>query len=408
MNFNNYFQAVKFLESIPNIPKPELMRSKGSSFYLHRTRELIKNLNIDLKQFKYIHIAGTSGKGSTTAMVHQILYAAGKKVGSFYSPHPTTSIERIKVGSKYISPHNFAKLINKIKPALNKMYTDSKYGIPSYFEIFFALALLYFRQKKCEYIILETGCGGEFDATNIIKKPLITAITNIGFDHTHLLGNTLKKIATTKSKIIKPKSIFITTEQRPHLLKIFENECKHKHAAYRICAGSNAILASAICQHLNIKKEYINTSLKSFSLPCRFEIIQANPTIILDGAHNSDKMKSTVDNLKKLKYNKLHLIFTLNENKNVKKIISIIAPHANYAYITRHLTISRPCADLKFMYNLFSSANSKIFIDPWQALVSALKSASKNDLILITGSFYLAGELRKNWIPEKQILKDNS
>ncbi|MFH1956238.1 MAG: Mur ligase family protein, partial [Patescibacteria group bacterium] len=213
------------------------MKSKGSVFYLKRTEQLIKKLKINLNQFKFIHIAGTSGKGTVTAMVHQILHQAGYKIGSFYSPHPTTSIERIRVGVDYISPSDFVKILDKIKPVLEEMYSENRRGakfwntrfsgscvptiMPSYFEIFFALALLYFKRKKCEYVILETGCGGEFDATNIIKKPLITAITNIGFDHTQLLGNTLQKIAKTKAGIIKPGSIFLTTEKIKAILKIF-------------------------------------------------------------------------------------------------------------------------------------------------------------------------------------------
>ncbi|MFH1899893.1 MAG: Mur ligase family protein, partial [Patescibacteria group bacterium] len=377
----------------------------------------------NLNQFKFIHIAGTSGKGTVTAMVHQILHQAGYKIGSFYSPHPTTSIERIYAGANYISPSDFVKMLDKIKPSIEDVYLNSKYGLPSYFEILFALALLYFQQKKCEYVVLEAGCGGEFDATNIIKKPLITAITNIGFDHTQLLGNTLQKIAKTKAGIIKPGSIFLTTEKRKAILKIFQSVCYKTNAKFiplissKNTLTSNTMLATQICEKLHIKQEAISMDLKNFSLSCRFEIAQKNPTVILDGAHNFDKIKSTVDNLQNLEFKKLFLIFTLNENKDVKRIINYIAGEQKFVplqtniYITRHLVSSRTCADLKLMYNLFLDANKKlkpkIFLDPWQALKQAIKKAGKHDLILITGSFYLAGELRKKWISEEKILKNN-
>jgi len=432
-NFQNYFHAVKYLESLSTIPKPELMRSRGSGFYLNRTKKLIKKLNINLSQFKFIHVAGTAGKGTTVALVHQILFKAGHKVGSFYSPHPTTSIERVRVNAKYISPNDFGKITKKLKPVIQQMYLDSKYGVPSYFEIFFALALLYFQQKKSKYVILETGCGGEFDATNIIKKPLITAITNINYDHTHILGKTLKKIARTKSKIIKPNSIFLTTEQRPELLEIFQNECEHrkikKHFFLPPISDGQALpckkppipnsssinprnisLATAICRELNIAQKYINQGIKQNFLSCRFEIIQTKPIVVLDGAHNPAKIKVTAENLSQINYNRLFLILAINQNKNYEKIIKIIAPKASNVYLTRHLNPDRPCVDLKLMYNQFLVANKKlkplIFLDPWQALNMALNKTKPNDLILITGSFYLSGELRQYWINEQTILSE--
>ena len=406
IKFKKYYQAVKYLESLSNVSRLEYMKGKRRDFYLKRTLELINKLNIELNNFKYIHIAGTSGKGSTVAIVHEILNQTGKKVGSFYSPHPTTSIERIKVGEKYISANNFALLMEKIKPAVNKMYLSGKYGIPSYFEVFFVLALLYFSKKECEYVILETGCGGKFDATNIIKKPLITAITNIGYDHTQILGKSLEKIAATKAGIIKPKSIFITTEQKPKILKIFKNICQDKKTKFIALKGKNEKLAYIIAKQLKIK----NINIKKTGLSCRFEIIQNNPTVILDGAHNYDKLKLTFQNLKKMKYNRLFLIFTLNENKQIKRIIKMLnnyLPDKSNIYITRHLVADRTCAELKMMYNLFPR-NKQIFIDPWTALNKALGKAQPDDLILITGSFYLTGLLRTKWITEEKILTINS
>lgn len=418
--FNSYFHAIQFLESFSNIPQPDYMKARRrSDFYLQRSAKLIQNLNIDLNKFQFIHIAGTSGKGSTVAAIHEILRQAGYKVGSYYSPHTTTTIERIKVNGHYISPRDFVDILNIIKPILARMLFNDPLGSPSYFETLLAIALLYYQKTGCRYVILETGCGGEFDATNIIPRPLVTAITNIGLDHTEILGKTLAKIATTKAGIIKPRSAFFTMEKRPHLLKIFQKICQQKKAKFIPVnpdqsstslseIKNNFILAANICHYLNIEKKYIDLGLNSMFIPCRFETVQKKPLVILDGAHNPDKINFVIANLRKMSYLRLFLIIAINADKDFKTMIKNIAPLADVVHITRHLAGERPCADLKLMYNQFLDANKKItthiFLDPWQALSAALTQAKSQDAVLITGSFYLAGELRKQWISEEQIL----
>ena len=416
--FENYYRAVNYIETLSNLPRADYMQEAGRIFYLHRTNELIKKLGINLKHFKYIHVGGTSGKGSVTAMTHQTLLAAGKKVGSYYSPHPTTSIERIKTGDKYIAPDEFIALIDRLKKIIDEMQLNSPYGAPSYFEILFAIALMHFQNKKCEYAVLEVGCGGEFDATNIIPRPEISVITNVGYDHMHILGRSLTKIATTKAGIIKKGSIFLTSEKRPNILKIFHNICQQKGCEYRQIKGeknenleNNKLIVEEIGQILKIKSGAIEKGINETKLSCRFELIQKNPLVILDGAHNYDKLKTTFQNLKKIEFGKLFLILCLNENKQIKRIIHRLANEIRATaqiYLTRHLVAGRSCADLKMMYTLFPSVHKKnifVYTDPWQALNTAIQKARRNDLILVTGSFYLAGLLRQKWISEKQILK---
>lgn len=421
--FSHYYQAVQYLESLSNLSRSAQQADKLNN--LPRTKELVRRLKINLSAFKFIHVAGTAGKGTTVALLHCMLNRAGKKVGSYYSPHPTTSIERIKVGTKYISPADFTALLDKIKPVVKRMYLNSPYGAPTYFEIFLAMALLYFQRQKCEYVILETGCGGEFDATNIISRPLITAITNIGLDHTHLLGKTLSRIARTKAGIIKPGAKFFTTERRPHLLKIFQRVCRERRAIFMPVkdnlserSNDNFVLAAHIARALRIDSPLINACRTYFKLSCRFEIMQSKPLVVLDGAHNADKLKSAFDRLASLKFENLWLIFTLNANKDsatvanllnrqLKSLVSAKSHRQIKIYLTRHVIASRPLVDLKSFSLLFSSLFRKniiIRLDPWRALAQALKKARQNDLILITGSFYLAGELRRHWVKEKRIL----
>jgi len=158
-------------------------------------------------------------------MIHEVLLVSGKKVGSFTSPFVVTSIEKVKVGELYISPEEFADIVEYLKPFIDEAYISGPYGRPSYFEIFFAIALVYFKQQKCEWVVLEVGLGGRYDATNIIERPIVTAITNIDYDHTEILGKTLKKIAFDKAGIIKTGAEFFTTEQNKSVLAVFSEIC---------------------------------------------------------------------------------------------------------------------------------------------------------------------------------------
>ncbi len=408
-----YHQAVAFLESLINLPiKDYLLDLNDRSYYLDRLRYLLKLLKNPHYGFKFIHITGTAGKGTVANYLHEILRLSGKKVGTYFSPHTTTSIERIKVNDLYISPNNFAKLTDYLKPALSQCALKSPYGHPSYFETFLALAFLYFKQKRCEYVILETGLGGTHDATNVIKKTKLALITNINYDHTEVLGKTLTAIARNKAGIIKKGSIFLTTERRPALLKIFQKRCQKFGAPYQPIKNlldQNQELAKVAARSLGIKEKFIERGLKKAMLPCRFEIIQKQPLIILDGSHNPAKLKYLGQNLKRLKYHKLYLLLGLAADKDLKNSLKQIVPLANKVFLTRFLMPFRKTADLKTLYNLAKKIKPKlnitVHLDPWQALDKALNQIKANDCLLITGSFFLAGELRQKWISEDYILK---
>ena len=441
MTNNNYQPAVKFLESLDNIPGPDYLKAdkKGNrSFFIKRLKFLLKLLGNPEKNFKYIHVAGTSGKSSLTYMLQSILTAAGIKTGAYFSPHATDTTERIRTGDKYISPADFTRLINQIKPHLSFCAAKSRYGTPSYFETLVALAFLYFKEKKCKYVVLEAGLGGSFDATNVIPRPEVAVITNIGSDHNEILGKTKAKIARDKAGIIKKNSILLTGEKNPALLKIFKKICRRKRCQFQKInfkfeiikndltgtkfkyenniyqtkfSGEHQIKNTLLAiktvnsiKNKKIKPAIIKKGLSKAFLPCRLEVIQKKPIIILDGAHNSDKMKATANFIKNIKFRKLHLIIALAEDKKLYHTLKYIIPLAAQVYLTRFLLAGRKSKNLKMMHEmskrLISSPSTaiKIFVDPWQALEEALAKAGKDDMILITGSFFLAGELRKKWI----------
>lgn len=415
----DYREAVAFVESFSNLSYRNNFgpKAKDPSVFLKRTQKFLDLIGNPENSFKYIHITGTAGKGSVSSLVHQMLVEGGKKAGLFTSPYVTTTIEKIKVNDKYISINELIDIVSYLRPYIDKM-EEIEYGVPGAFEIFLAVALIYYKKMKCEWVVLEVGLGGRYDATNIIKKPVVTAITNIDYDHTEILGKTLNKIAFDKAGIIKKDSYFYTTEQRPELLSIFKKICKEKGAKFcsigrqKNSESYNITLATNIARVMRLSPKSIFNGVKNSRIPCRFEIMSTEPFIILDGAHNRAKIKSTISKIKKIKYKKLIVVMSLsNTKKDNLRIIEPLVSKAKYVIITSTTKEERrsinPIALLPYV-NKYKSKNTKTEIvqDPFRALKLAKKYAHKEDIILVTGSFFLAGELRKVWFPEEWVLKN--
>lgn len=418
-----YKKAVKFLESLNNIPgssymnKREKNKLKGydRSFFIKRLKFLLDLVGNPEKKLEYIHVAGTAGKGSTTCAIHNALKSK-YKVGSYYSPHTTTHIERIRVGNKYITPNAFANIVESLKKPLTECALKSPYGAPSYFEVFLTIAFIYFVQRKCKLIILEAGLGGKYDASNIIKNTKIAIVTNVNYDHQNVLGKTLNEIAKDKVEIIKPKCIFLTTESRPQILKIFKNRCAQEkvefiNLKYKDEIGNkNNLIASKVSELLNINKHIAKKAIKRSKLPCRFETVQASPRIIIDGSHNPVKIKRLTENLKTVKYKKLILMFAMVADKDSYKSLKEIAHLADHIIFTRSLSVvgGRKTTSLrtfqKIIKDLKIKAKVSYFLDPWQALSFSLSLLDSKDCLTVTGSMYLVGDLRKKWINEDHIL----
>ena len=381
LDFSRYHDAVRYMEGLSNIASgPDYMKSRphDPSIYIKRMQWFLDLIGNPERGFKYIHITGTAGKGTVASMIHRSLIMDHKKAGLFTSPFVTTSIEKIQVGDLYIAPDEFADIVKAMKPKIDQAFAKCPWGGPSYFERFLAIALIYFKKLQCQWVVLEVGCGGRYDATNVIPAPIISAITNIDYDHTHILGKTLTKIARDKAGIIKKGSKFFTTETRPRLRQIMEDICKEQSASYAYVKGGNKELVEAM-----------GFKTADVQLPARFEIVQQKPLVIIDGAHNKAKIRHTAEQLKKLKFNKLHLVFALAANKD-RSITNQIP--ADFIYPTRFSNPERQCMNLGG------------YTDAHQALDAALKKAGPDDAILITGSFYLAGELRQRWYAEESIL----
>jgi dihydrofolate synthase/folylpolyglutamate synthase len=421
--FASYFTAVGYLESLGNIAggyqKTNLTAHPQPEMFLERMQDFLDRLGNPEKGFKYIHITGTAGKGSVSALVHAALVRAGKNSGLFTSPFTVSTIEKIHVGDKYIDPLVFVELTDFIKPHIDRAIESDRHGTPSYFEMMLAIALLYFKREKCEYVVLEVGLGGRYDATNIIQKPLVTAITNIGLDHTNILGPRRTDIATDKAGIIKKGSSFFTTEQDPRILRIFKKACSEVGAMYQAVPvkgldyqASNRALAFSICRHLGIVEHPNEMPTDSF-LPARFEIIARKPLVIIDGAHNPSKMDSTVYRLGQLAYNRLLVVFAVSADKDWKTMLKKIAPQASIIHVTRFNVSGRSALNPGLLAREARKYARRpravnVFSDPFQAFAAAKKEMKAGDALLVTGSFYLAGDIRGLYCPEERILQHRS
>lgn len=405
--FKKYHQAVRYLDGFANLPGAYPHDGKQPSRYieyLKRTQYFFDLLGNPHKNIKAIHVAGTAGKGSTSANIQSILTTAGFTAGLFTTPYATSFTEEFKVGDQYIAPNELADIIEYLKPFIDGAYAKSPYGGPSHFEIKTAIALIYFSQKKCDYIVLEVGLGGEFDATNAKTNKVASVITNIGLDHTDILGKNLTQIARAKAGIIKPRAPVFTTETKPEILEIFYTIANKNKSPITVIDSStpNQDLAGAVCAHLGVDKKNIRRGLKAMFLPARFEHIPKT-NIIIDGAHNESKIRFTINQLKKLKYNKLWVVYASAQNKPALKILKLIQPIADHLILTKFANPFRPCWN---PYELAKKIKpAKTFLDANQALDLVIKNAKTNDLVLVTGSFFLAGELRSRYYNEEHILK---
>ena len=440
----NAKQAEQFIVSLSNIGRKEyLSDKKNCSLYLKRLQFFLDLIgNPEKKIPHYIHVTGTSGKGSVCLMLDSILRASGKKVGTLTSPHASVIQERWTVNGRMMSGKDFAKVVTEIKPKFDEYIRKSPYDMVSYFEIMTAIALYFFAKQKVDWAILEVGMGGRYDSTNIIPYKDIAVITNIGLDHTDVLGDTKEKIAYEKAGIIKPGCTVFTSEKDKKVLSVIEEECKKDKVKFQISlprrqAGdfrfqniqssilnlkstisgrhqlSNAQLCTDIAQYLKIPNKAITAGLKRVKLPLRMEIVSKNPTIILDGAHNPDKMKTTISSINNLKSSilNLHLIIGFSADKDTKQMIRQLATLKPQSIACTRQTqntfrkVANPGTIAAQFKKLLPKTKIEVFLDPIDALNWSLKneSARRNlaphgarasDTILVTGSIFLSGEIR--------------
>jgi len=380
-------------------------QSQGSKAYkpgLDNIRSFVNHLNINIQDIKLIHIGGTNGKGSTCAFLSSIIQESGYKVGTFTSPHFFDYRERIKVNNNKIEKDFISKFIVTNRDIIEKLEL-------TFFELSFGMSLSYYIEKKVDYAIIEVGLGGRLDATNIIN-PILSVITNISYDHTEILGNTLKKIAFEKAGIIKQntkviigerdkdtENIFIDIANKNFSEIIFASDYKSKFENSDIeYFNKNIKTVVQICRNLNdenindssIEKGIINVHINT-DFYGRWTVLNDSPKIIFDSAHNESGFIHLSKQLSLLKYDRLFFILSFVKGKNVKKLISYL-PDKSLIYFTSS-NISRSMNHTEIEESIGENINFNK--NPKKIYSNILSGASPNDLIIITGSNYIAKEI---------------
>lgn len=423
-----YLEAEQYILSLASVEQTNTDYTKNLKrieFFL----QLLGNPEQDIPE--YIHVTGTSGKGSVCAFLQSILTAAGKKTGLLCSPHPTILLERWKIGKNIMKKSEFVQIVEHLKPCIDTYAQTSPYDMITFFDVTTIIGLLYFAQKKVDGAVIEVGVGGRFDSTNIIPHKKISVITNIGLDHTELLGDTKEKIAFEKSGIIKKNCQVFTMEGDEKILKIIKDECEkvktqlhvisplrfkfvqtqkgisfeYQQQPYQIeSLGShqvhNAILCIEIAQQLGISHKIIQKGLKAAKQPLRMELVSQKPLIIFDGAHNEDKIKTTVKTIQSLDVKNIHLVLGFSHGKDIQKMIQLIARLKPQTIACTRNTMNpfrkvvSPIEIQKFFKKYSKNTKTEVFFDPKDAFRWSQKQQKKNDLLVVTGSIFLSGEIK--------------
>ena len=429
-HWNKYRNAVQWIENLSGLKRSA---AYGSDAHPRKARARLERFMALLgnphKGFKIVHVTGTSGKGSTAMMVGNILRSAGKRTGIYVSPHTTTTIERFHgPDGRLMKPALFVELVERLKPIVEHMDTLPE-GTPSYLEMMVGLAFLFFKHERCEWVVLEVGMGGARDATNIISPPQVAAITPIDIDHAHLIGPSLANIAREKSGIIKRGTHVFSSERRPSLRRILEKHCQRVNAHWHdipeelppTVAPSmigehqrhNAALAWAIGRHLKLPVNALTHGIQVAQLPCRFETVQKKPMVILDGGHNALAIRALAKKLQAIPPQRLVLVVALAETKNAPLILHELPP-ARHLVFTRFISSRSSYSPGSLQRILKAEGLTRRYgsvatdLDADHAVDAVLAHTRRTDTVVITGSLYLTGELRKRWISEEKILKCRS
>tara|TARA_B100001564_G_C20659215_1_gene680763 strand:+ start:1699 stop:2898 length:1200 start_codon:yes stop_codon:yes gene_type:complete len=365
--------------------------------------EATRKLNNPHLKFKSIHVGGTNGKGSTSHIIKSILISAGYKVGLYTSPHLKDFRERISINNQLIEKKyvvNFVKNNNKIFEELNM----------SFFEMTVALAFDYFAEKKVDIAVIEVGLGGRLDSTNIII-PEISVITNISLDHTNLLGDKIEDIAKEKAGIIKPfvpiiigryqektKNIFYQTAKKNNS-KLIYSEILFQYSKFTDYQEEN--INTSICAINELKKigwkiskkqinKGIDMAMNKNPIKGRWQVLSSKPKIICDTAHNYDGFKKVLKEINKIKFESLHFVLGMVNDKKIDDILNLLPKKATYYFCKAKIERG---IDEKLLAKKAQNLNGKTYDSVKEALNHAKKNAKKNDLIFVGGSTFTVAEI---------------
>ncbi len=402
-----YSEAVAWLFS--RFPAYQNLGAAAYKPDLHNVKRLLELAKQPHVSLNCIHIAGTNGKGSTSHILSALCQAHGLKTGIFTSPHLVDFRERIKIDGIQISEEAVVYWVEHVIPSLDLDFE------PSFFELTFALALVHFKNENCDVCIIETGLGGRLDATNVIL-PKLSVITNIGYDHQIFLGDTRPQIAGEKAGIIKANVPVLIAEKDLETQSVFEEKSKKENAYLRWVDFSGNLQSDLLGSYqqmnlhtakqafewycdlmsLEIQPAQVDNALKNVSkltdFHGRMELIQENPMVIFDVAHNISGIRVLLYELKSLKFNRLHIVFGAANDKDLTEVFDIFPKDAIYHFTQFSNMRSRTVDEWK---NTIPDnfVNFVIHASAKSAYQTALESAHDEDLVLVFGSFFLVGGL---------------
>ena len=439
----NYDEAIAYIKNTAKF---------GSKYGLERTEKILELLGNPHKKLKCIHIAGTNGKGSTTAMVTNVLVQAGYKVGSYISPFIEEFEERIQINNVNISKEDLSHVIAEVSSAVDKV-VELGYSNPTEFEIITCAGFLYFYKNNIDYAVVEVGMGGRLDSTNVII-PILSIITSISLDHTQILGDTIDKIAYEKAGIIKSGIPVVMYPQQKQSEELIERMCKEKNSKlikvsknssiylgkenlqqvaitsmegtvyndiltqkmkvqtlnndYIIdlaLLGKHQLLNCSVAVHAieeligqgaKINKDNILMGLVTVKWPARLEVMNKRPLVVVDGAHNIDGIKNLTESIDMyFNYNKIILILGILADKQVEDMIKTIVPKVSRVItVTPNSERAELSKQLKVQVEKYST-NCESIENYDEAYKKALSYCDEEDLLLVCGSLYMVGDMRK-------------
>jgi len=429
-----YQRTLDYLYSFVDYSLTRSLRYSPEKFDLGRMHRFVEMLGSPHAQYPIVHVAGTKGKGSTSAMIAEVLQTAGYKVGLYTSPHMIDFSERIQVNRVPVSHKELVDLVEKLKPAVEVIEQLTT------FELTTAAAFLYFAQEKVDIAVIEVGLGGRLDATNVVD-PLVSVITSLSMDHMNVLGDTLEKIAAEKGGIIKPGKPVIVAHQKPEAISVLRKIAMERHSpmtyvddAWTVDSiahtlqgqtieikalmdrsepiqfslslhgehqAHNALTAFCVLDFLRHKGykfnvEQIQKGFAKVVWPGRFEILQTNPMVIIDSAHNIDSCEKLAQTVRDyLPGRDVILIFGASEDKEVKGMLQALAPIAGRALITQsiHPRSFDPLALTEIARDYFKQVEAAVPLE--EAVKKAIDQIDKGGVILITGSIFVAAGARQ-------------
>ncbi len=406
----------------------------GIKLSLGNIKYLLDLMENPHNKLKYVHVAGTNGKGSTVAYISSILNKAEYKVGIYTSPYIERFTERIRISDEEISMDDLGMITNLVKDKVEFMVSQGK-NHPTEFELCTSIAFQYFYEKKCDIVVLEVGLGGQYDATNVIEKSEVSVITTISYDHMGILGSTIEEIATAKAGIIKDKNDVLLYPQVKEAERVFEDIAKIKNANlikfdfeclkllkysekgqifdYEDFKGieinligdhqlKNAVTAINVAKILKSKgynkitKQTIYFGLKETRWAGRLEVLHTDPLLIIDGAHNAEGVEALVNTMNKYFPDKKKIfIFGVLRDKDVDTIAKISASIADqFLLITPSNERALPNSELSKIVKVYNS-NVLLCNTINEGVEIGLKNASENGMVCAFGSLYYIGEIRK-------------